>query len=76
MINKAMIREAMIRKVMIKKTLINETIVCKALMTYKAMINKVITINKVKNNTDIYDKHIDGEIQYNKYTKKKKNTSI
>lgn len=75
-INKAIINEATVRKTTIKKIPINETTVSEAIMANEAIIHKATTANKAQNNANMYDKHMDDEIQYDICTKKEENLFI
>lgn len=75
-INEATINEATVRKTTVKKIPINETTVSEAITANEAIIHKATTANKAKNDANMYDKHIDGEMQHDICTKKEENTSI
>lgn len=74
-INQITVNEAMIDEAMIKKINIDGIIVSEATIINKSSINEAITTNKAKNNANICDEHMNGNMQH-KYTKKEENIFI
>ena len=74
--DKVIINKVIIRKAIVKKASINKTRINKATIANKTMVNRIGMSNKFKNIADIYNKHVDSEMQCDKCIKKEENTFI